>query len=211
MGCYYISLVLPNQKGDGMTFASLDEADHAFAQGVIKLHARIKVRIQDGRFIRNGDEEKRLPSQIIETSYGRIMLNMMLPEGMDFYNYPLKSGDLATVISDCYQALGRRATIELLDDMNQLGFRESTRSGLSFATDDLVTPEDKEKIIAEADKEVIKLRKHYERGVITEKERYNKVLETWTHAREAVTAVMMQAMKEDDRGGMGYVLSLIHI
>jgi DNA-directed RNA polymerase subunit beta' len=205
MGCYYISLVLPNQKGDGMTFASLDEADHAFAQGVIKLHARIKVRIQEGRFIRNGDEEKRLPSQIIETSYGRIMLNMMLPQGMDFYNYPLKSGDLATVISDCYQALGRRATIELLDDMNQLGFRESTRSGLSFATDDLVTPDDKEKIIAEADKEVIKLRKLYERGVITEKERYNKVLETWTHAREAVTGVMMQAMKEDDRGGMGYV------
>ncbi len=205
MGCYYISLVLPNQKGDGMIFSSLDEADHAFAQGVINLHARIKVRIQEGRFIRNGDEEKRLPSQIIETSYGRIMLNMMLPEGMDFYNYPLKSGDLATVISDCYQALGRRATIELLDDMNQLGFRESTRSGLSFATDDLVTPDDKEKIIAEAEKEVIKLRKHYERGVITEKERYNKVLETWTHAREAVTGVMMQAMKEDDRGGLGYV------
>ena len=66
---------------------------------------------------------------------------MMLPKGMAFYNMPLRSGDLASVISDCYRVLGRRATIDLLDDMNQLGFRESTRSGLSFATDDLVTPD----------------------------------------------------------------------
>ena len=144
MGCYYVSLVLPNQEGDGMVFSSLDEADTAFSQGVIKLHARIKVRLPEGRFVRVNEEE-RLPSQIIETSYGRIMFNMMLPDGLDFYNYPLKSGDLAVVISDCYQSLGRRETIDLLDDMNQLGFRESTRSGLSFATDDLVTPDSKEK------------------------------------------------------------------
>ncbi len=204
MGCYYVSLVLPNQEGDGMVFSSLDEADTAFAQGVIKLHARIKVRLPEGRFVRVNEEE-RLPSQIIETSYGRIMFNMMLPDGLDFYNYPLKSGDLAVVISDCYQSLGRRETIDLLDDMNQLGFRESTRSGLSFATDDLVTPDSKEKIVAAAEKEVLKFRKHYERGVITEQERYNKVLDTWTHARESITKEMMAAMETDYRGGMGYV------
>jgi DNA-directed RNA polymerase subunit beta' len=204
MGCYYVSLVLPNQEGDGMVFSSLDEADTAFSQGVIKLHARIKVRLPEGRFVRVNEEE-RLPSQIIETSYGRIMFNMMLPDGLDFYNYPLKSGDLAVVISDCYQSLGRRETIDLLDDMNQLGFRESTRSGLSFATDDLVTPDSKEKIVAAAEKEVLKFRKHYERGVITEQERYNKVLDTWTHARESITKEMMAAMETDYRGGMGYV------
>ncbi len=109
------------------------------------------------------------------------------------------------MISDCYQEMGRRATIKLLDDMNQLGFRESTRSGLSFATDDLVTPESKEKIVSAAEKEVLKFRKHYERGVITDQERYNKVLDTWTHARESITAEMMQAMEADDRGGLGYV------
>lgn len=204
MGCYYVSLVLPNQEGDGMVFSSLDEADTAFSQGVIKLHARIKVRLPEGRFVRVNEEE-RLPSQVIETSYGRIMFNMMLPDGLDFYNYPLKSGDLAVVISDCYQSLGRRETIDLLDDMNQLGFRESTRSGLSFATDDLVTPDSKEKIVAAAEKEVLKFRKHYERGVITEQERYNKVLDTWTHARESITKEMMAAMETDYRGGMGYV------
>ena len=89
--------------------------------------------------------------------------------------------------------------------MNQLGFRESTRSGLSFATDDLVTPETKAGIVAEAEKEVIKFRKHYERGVITEQERYHKVLDTWTHAREKITKDMMAAMEADDRGGTGYV------
>jgi len=130
---------------------------------------------------------------------------MILPEGMDFYNMPLKSGDLATVISDCYQTLGRRATIGLLDDMNHIGFTESTRSGLSFATDDLVTPDAKEKYIAEAEKTVLKFKKLYERGVITDQERYNQVLDTWTHTREAITGEMMDAMKSDDRGGHGYV------
>ena len=204
MGCYYITLVLPNQLGDGMIFASLEEADTAFSQGVIKMHSKIKVRLPVTRHFRNSEEDRQ-PSQIIDTSYGRILFNSILPEGMDFYNYGMKSGDLASVISDCYQQLGRRETIDLLDDMNQLGFRESTRSGLSFATDDLVTPESKESIVVEAEKEVIKLLKLYERGVITEKERYNKVLEMWTHAREAITKEMMAVMEADDRGGLGYV------
>ena len=89
--------------------------------------------------------------------------------------------------------------------MNQLGFRESTRSGLSFGTDDLVTPDTKIKILAEAEKKVLKLRKHYERGVITGNERYNQVLDAWTHAREEITNEMMTAMQHDDRGGSGYV------
>ncbi len=204
MGCYYITLMLPNQPGEGMIFSSLDEADNAFGQSVISVHAKIKVRLPVNRYVRLNEEDRR-NDRIIETSYGRVMFNMMLPEGLDYYNYPQKSGDLAVVISDCYQKLGRRATIKLLDDMNQLGFRESTRSGLSFATDDLVTPDSKETIVAEAEKEVLKFRKHYERGVITEQERYNKVLDTWTHAREQITKEMMAAMAADVRGGTGYV------
>ncbi len=204
MGCYYISLMLPGQKGEGMCFASFAEAELAYSQGVITLHAKIQVRLEGGRYERRNDEE-RVPAKIITTSYGRILFNSILPSGMDFYNYPLRSGDLSTVISDCYQISGRRATIKLLDDMNQLGFRESFRSGLSFATDDLVTPDSKEKIVADADKEVLKYRRNYERGVITDQERYNKVLEIWTHAREQITKNMMQAMEHDDRGGTGYV------
>jgi DNA-directed RNA polymerase subunit beta' len=204
MGCNYITVELPNQKGEGMIFSSLEEADLAHAQKAIGMHARIKVRLPANQRVKTEDDTSKLGA-IIDTTAGRIMFNMMLPKGMDFYNSPLKSGDLAMVISDCYQRLGRRDTIDLLDNMNQLGFRESTRSGLSFGTDDLVTPPSKTKILGEAEKKVLKFRKLYERGVITEMERYNQVLDTWTHAREEITAEMMEVMKSDDRGGHGYV------
>jgi DNA-directed RNA polymerase subunit beta' len=204
MGCNYITLVLPNRPGENLKFASFAEADYAFSMKKIDLHAKIKVRLPKTRKVKD-EEDKGKPGALIETTFGRILFNRMLPTGMDYYNMPLKSGDLAAVISDCYQRLGRRATIDLLDDMNQLGFRESTRSGLSFATDDLVTPLSKIKIIAEADKTVMKFRKLYERGVITEMERYNQVLDTWTHAREQISTEMMAAMQADDRGGKGYV------
>src|SRR5438132_229071 len=95
--------------------------------------------------------------------------------------------------------------IHLLDDMMQLGFREATHSGLSFATDDLITPATKVQHIATAEKQVLRFKKLYERGVITEKERYNQVLDTWTHAREAITGEMREAMRTDDRGNSGYV------
>ena len=91
---------------------------------------------------------------MIDTTVGRVLFNIILPDGMPYYNIPMRSSELAKVISDCYQILGRRATIDLLDDMNRLGFRESTRSGLSFATDDLITPPSKSRIIGEAEKEV---------------------------------------------------------
>ena len=129
---------------------------------------------------------------------------MMLPKGMPFYNIALRSSQLARVISDCYQILGRSKTIALLDDMNQLGFREATRSGLSFATDDLITPEAKGRIIAAAEKEVLRKNKLYQRGIITEGERYNQVLDAWTHAREQITTEMMSALETDFRTG-GYV------
>ncbi|MCB1165991.1 MAG: DNA-directed RNA polymerase subunit beta', partial [Leptospiraceae bacterium] len=204
MGCYYITMVLPNRRGQDMVFASLEESDMAFSQGAIDLHAKIKVRLPGDRRVYSDDGRTKYGA-LVETTYGRVMFNMMLPEGMDFYNQPLKSGDLASVISDCYQRLGRRPTIQLLDDMMQLGFRESTRSGLSFATDDLVTPDHKQRIISEAEKKVLKFKKLYDRGVITDQERYNQVLDTWTHAREQITSQMMSAMEADDRGGLGYV------
>ncbi len=204
MGCAYITMIIAERnKGEGMVFSSLEEADYAFAQGKIDLHARIKVRLPENRRLKTEDDTGEYGA-LIDTTYGRVRFNMMLPAGMDFYNKSIMSGDLALVISDCYQRLGRRATIQLLDDMNQLGFQESTRSGLSFATDDLITPAAKVKIIADAEKQVMKFRKHYERGAITDKERYNQVLDVWTHAREAITGEMMTAMENDYRGG-GYV------
>jgi DNA-directed RNA polymerase subunit beta' len=204
MGCAYITLVLPNRKGEGMKFSKPEEVIMAYSYGKIDTHAKIKVRLPSWQKVKSEADDQK-PGALIETSYGRILFNGILPKGMDFYNEPFKSGDLARVISDCYQLLGRGATIELLDRMMQLGFREATHSGLSFASDDLVTPTTKMEHLAEAEKKVMKFKKLFDRGVITNQERYNQVLDTWTHAREEITKEMMEAMKNDDRGGHGYV------
>ena len=204
MGCYYITIEKHGMKGEGMIFSSMEEADLAFQQGVIQLHARIKVRLPKHRRLKT-EEGNAKQGAIIATTYGRILFNMMLPNGMDFYNIPLKGSDLASVISDCYQKLGRKATINLLDDMNQLGFRESTRSGLSFGSDDLITPDSKLKHLADAEKKVMNFYKNYSRGLITQEERHNQVLDLWTHAREKISKDMMAAMEQDEHLGPWYV------
>jgi DNA-directed RNA polymerase subunit beta' len=202
MGSYYITLSLTGQKGEGMTFASFDEVHLAYSLGAVETHSLIKVKLPPGRRVKNQPEIA--PGSLIETTVGRVMFNSMLPKGMPFYNEPMKSSMLAKVISDCYEILGRRATIDLLDEMNKLGFRQATHSGLSFATDDLITPPNKAKIIAGAEKTVMRIHKLYQRGIITEGERYNQVLDAWTHAREQITQEMMQELQNDYRYS-GYV------
>ena len=200
MGCYYLTMNVPEARGDDMAFASPEEVETAYAAGKLHTHAKIKLRLPKDKCLRDDFDAKTGYGKRINTTVGRVIFNRILPKGMPYYNMPLRSSDLARVISDCYEMLGRRYTIDLLDDMNQIGFRQSTLSGLSFATDDLVTPETKGKILAEAEKEVIKTNKHYQRGIITENERYNKVLDAWTHAREQITAEMMTGLESDYRG-----------
>jgi DNA-directed RNA polymerase subunit beta' len=199
MGCYYITMVLPEREGEGegMIFSSPAEVHLAYGLGKVRTHARIKVKLPPTRKLKGEVEGK--PGDLIETTVGRVMFNDTLPVGMPFYNIPMRSSELAKVISDCYAILGRRATIDLLDDMNKMGFRASTRSGLSFATDDLITPPTKGRIIADAEKTVLKFQKLYQRGVITEVERYNQVLDAWTHARERITTEMMTELESDHR------------
>ena len=204
MGCYYLTMSVPEAHGDDMIFSSLEEVEMAYAAGKVHTHAKIKVRLPKHRCMRDDWETKTGFGKIVDTTVGRVIFNMILPKGMPYYNIALKSSQLARVISDCYQILGRSRTITLLDDMNQLGFRFATRSGLSFATDDLITPEAKGRIIAAAEKEVLRKNKLYQRGIITEGERYNQVLDAWTHAREQITAEMMTALEADFRQG-GYV------
>jgi DNA-directed RNA polymerase subunit beta' len=196
MGCYYMTAALPSAKGDGMKFSSFDEVQLAYSMGKVATHASIEVRLADTRFIKN-DPAK--PGSLIKTTVGRVMFNLQLPKGMPFYNQALRSKDLAEVISDCYEILGRRKTIDLLDTMNRIGFRSSTSSGLSFATDDLITPPNKQKIIQAAEKSVLRIHKLYQRGIITEGERYNQVLDAWTHAREQITSEMMVELENDHR------------
>ncbi len=204
MGSYYLTMNVPDSKGDGMIFSSLEEVETAYAAGKVATHARIKVRLPAHRCLREEYENSPKNGARIDTTVGRVIFNRVLPLGMPFYNVALRSSELAKVISDCYQFVGRRATIELLDDMNQVGFRQATLSGLSFGTDDLITPSTKGKIIADAEKTVLKFYKLFQRGVITEVERYNQVLDAWTHAREQITAEMMTGLENDFRKD-GYV------
>ncbi len=204
MGSFYLTTNVPNSLGDGMIFSSLEEVETAYAAGKVGTHGAIQVRLPAERCLREDRGNLSARGKRIDTTVGRVIFNMILPAGMPFYNVSLRSSELARVISDCYEFVGRRATIELLDDMNQLGFRQATLSGLSFGTDDLITPDTKTKIIGEADKTVAKFNKLFQRGVITEVERYNQVLDAWTHAREQITAEMMTELENDHRTD-GYV------
>ena len=220
MGCYYLTATRgeageAGDPGEGMLFSSPAEVFLAYAQKKVGVHARIKVRLPRGKRViseirsdkdKNKSEEiKRNPNLLVSTTVGRVLFNDILKPDMAFYDLPLSGKSLSRIIADCYQQLGRRETIDLLDRMKELGFRESTRSGLSFATDDLKTPANKEQVIKETEKEVDKIQKQYQRGIITEGERYNKIIDLWTHARDEITKQMMFDLEHDVRDGRAYL------
>ena len=168
-----------------MTFSSPDEVFLAFSQKKVGVHAHDQGAPAERTSRLKGEGEKEFtPGMVVKTTVGRVIFNDILHPKMPFYNLALGQKQLQGIIADCYQILGRRETIDLLDRMKEIGFRESTRSGLSFATDDLKTPSNKEQILNETEKEVDKAAKLYQRGIITEQERYNKVIDAWTHARD---------------------------
>jgi DNA-directed RNA polymerase subunit beta' len=205
-----------NLKGENMKFSNPAEVFLAFSLKKLGIHARIKVRLPIEKKVisevpidkeKSSDEEIPRDSKnlLVSTTVGRVIFNDILKPHMPYYDLALSGKRLSRIIADCYQELGRRETIELLDRMKETGFRESTRSGLSFSTDDLKTPLNKENIIRDADKEVDKVQKQYFKGFITELERYNKIIDLWTDARDNITKQMMQELKYDVRGGMPYL------
>ncbi|MFO0202736.1 MAG: DNA-directed RNA polymerase subunit beta', partial [Alphaproteobacteria bacterium] len=205
MGCYYCTMKRSGRPGEGMTFASTNEALMAYSMGKIVRHAIIKLRLPKGKRVKGEGADTYTSGSLISTTVGRIIFNDMLYPGMAFYNHTMKSKDLQHVISDCYLEFGRKRTIELLDSMKRTGFTESTRSGLSFGISDLVVPPTKEKYILEAEGKVLKQQKLYDRGVITQQERYNSVIDIWTHSREQITTAMKAELESDLREKGAYV------
>jgi DNA-directed RNA polymerase subunit beta' len=206
MGCYYLTVLKTGMVGDGMSFSNFQEVHLAYAQGKITTHTRIKVRLPKKKRIKGDGADTYRPGQMVTTSVGRVIFNTdIVPANMSFYNNTMRNKDLANVISDCYLEMGRRETIALLDRMKETGFQYSTRSGLSFGASDLITPGNKEKVLAEADKAVMQKQKLFDRGIITDEERYNQVIDTWTHAREQITQSMMKELESDERDGGRYV------
>ncbi|MBI1322381.1 DNA-directed RNA polymerase subunit beta' [bacterium] len=205
MGSYYLTVHRPGDKGEGMVFASPQEVFLAFSLRKMDVHAKIKVRIDPTKKVKGEGEKTHKSGKLLETTVGRVIFNDILDRRMAYYNVSLSQKQLQSIIADCYQLLGRAATIDLLDRMKDLGFRESTRSGLSFATDDLRTPSTKDKILAEAEKYVSTLYRNYENGMITKVERYNMVVDAWTQARDKITNQMMEELKNDVRNGEVYL------
>ena len=206
MGCYYLTMTVPEAKGDDMMFSLAGRSGDGLRGGQ-GAHARQDQgpAAEEPLPARRDGQRERPTARSIDTTVGRVIFNMVLPKGMPFYNIAAAVG-AAGARDQRLLPVPRppRDDRRCSDDMNQLGFREATRSGLSFATDDLITPEAKARIIAAAEKEVLRKNKLYQRGIITEGERYNQVLDAWTHAREQITTEMMSALENDFRTG-GYV------
>src|ERR1700749_5069634 len=205
MGSYYVTVQRPGEPGEYKVengvetgvYSSPNELFLAFSQRKVGVHAMIKLRLPAHKKLKGEGEKEFTPGMVVTTTTGRVIFNDILHPKMPFYNMALGQKQLQGIIADCYQLLGRRETIDLLDAMKDLGFRECTPSRLSFATTDLQSPAAKEAILAEAEKEVTKTAKLYQKGIITEQERYGKVLDTWTHAREKITTEMMEQLRND--------------
>ncbi len=203
LGNYYITVMRPDEKGEGMCFRDRFEAITAYEMGKISIHAKVKVNVGKGKKVINENGSKN--NGVIETTAGRCIFNDMLNEKMPFYNQAMSQKKLRGVISDCCKMIGSGATIDLLDDVKELGFKYATLAGLSFGVTDLRIPPEKQAIIDKTQKQVDKITKNYNDGILTEGERKNQIIDAWTHARVAVTNAMMRGLKNDARDGKPYL------
>jgi DNA-directed RNA polymerase subunit beta' len=185
LGIYYLTRAKNEVKGEGMTFSSPDEVRSAFDAGAIDLHARIKVRIG---------------SELKDTTVGRIILSEIVPQEIDFdmVNKLMNKKELTNLIDYCYRLCGDKTTILLCDRLKDLGFKYATISGLSFAVVNMLIPENKKRIVSQADKDVLKIQKQYMDGLITDGERYNKVVDIWAQATEKIASEMLKGISTEE-------------
>ena len=214
LGIYYLTVGHkgePGQRDTGkeLAFRDAHEALLAYNRKQIGMHTMIKVRVNRDHVTTNDSKpETPIPAnKVLTTTVGRLIFNDILPVGMPFYNLALSAKGGSRVIADCYKFLGRPATIDLLDNMKELGFKNSTLAGLSFAITDLRIPAKKQAIIDSQQRKADRVEKNLSIGAITERERYNALLEIWSHARNLVTDEMMDELKNDTRDIVGAPLT----
>ena len=205
LGCFYLTTAREGEPGQGKVFSCEEEVFRAYAEGKVGIHAAIKVKMEPGRRVIGKDGETTTDRKPIETTVGRVVFNDILAAECPFWNIELDKGAIKRVISDAYEVIGKERTVNLLDDLKSIGFKSATRAGLSFATSDLVTPKQKGNILDDSDRKVLEVNKQYTKGVITEGERYNQVIDLWTHARERVGEEMMKEWRSEQRDGTPYL------
>ncbi|MBS3735028.1 MAG: DNA-directed RNA polymerase subunit beta', partial [Phycisphaerae bacterium] len=196
------------------TYASANEAITACQLGRVGMHAKIVVRVAAGKEVVTNDDRFVSEDGKVLTTPGRCIFNDILPDEMPLYNCALGQKGAGKVISDCYQHLGKSATIDLLDSIKEIGFRYSMLSGLSFGIRDAKIPEAKPSILGEAQQRVDRIEADYEADALTEGERYNQLVDVWIHAREEVTKNLLLELKQDrreyDPGYINPIWTMLH-
>ena len=194
LGLYYMTKHRPGAKGEGMTFYSPDEVIIAYNEGRADMHSVIKVKAQDV------DENGEYFKHIIETTVGRILFNQVVPPKAGFINELLTKKSLRNIISDIFKISGNAVTVKFLDDIKNLGYKMAYRGGLSFNLSDVVIPDDKKEIVDLGYDEVEEVIANYNMGFITNNERYNQVIDIWTHANAKLTNSVMKTLSSDKQG-----------
>ena len=205
LGLYYTTRERINGKGEGMVFSDVAEVQRALDAGVVELTAKISVRLIEWNKNKDTGEYEPSPT-LVETTVGRALLSEILPKGLPFavLNKALKKKEISRLINASFRKCGLKETVVFADKLLQNGFRLATRAGISIAIDDMLVPPEKQAIISEAEKEVKEIEQQYVSGLVTAGERYNKVVDIWGKAGDAVSKVMMDQLRKEkttDRNG----------
>ena len=193
LGLYYITKLRPGAKGDGYTFYGVEEATIAYNEGKIDLHAPIKVYVDD---VKDGEPIRHM----VDTSMGRLLVNEYVPKEVGYVNEVLGKKSLRDIIGRVIKVCGVAITAQFLDDIKNLGYYMAFKGGLSFNLGDVIIPEEKAKLIAEGYEAVEEIMMNYSGGFITNNERYNQIIDTWTHVNSQLTGILMKHLSEDNQG-----------
>ena len=193
LGLYYITKIRPGAKGEGLTFYGPEEAIIAHNEGRCDLHALVKVMVDDivdGKPVRH----------IVETSVGRVIVNGIVPSAVGFVNKIISKKSLRDIIAEVINKVGFAEACEFLDGIKNLGYRMAYLAGLSFNLDDIIIPKEKEELVQKGNDEVQAITDNYNMGFITDNERYNQVIDAWTHVNNRLGEVLLKQMTEADQG-----------
>ncbi|MFC2407995.1 MAG: DNA-directed RNA polymerase subunit beta', partial [Prevotella histicola] len=193
LGLYYITKIRPGAKGEGLSFYGSEEAIIAYNEKKCDLHAQVKVVVDD---LVDGKIQKRM----VETSVGRVIVNQIIPTEIGFFNGIISKKSLRGLIADVIKAVGMARACEFLDGIKNLGYHMAYVAGLSFNLDDIIVPVEKKDIVGKGQDEVDQVKANYEMGFITDKERYNQVIDAWTHVNNNLKQSVMKHMTEADQG-----------
>lgn len=194
LGLYYITKIRPGAKGEGLTFYGPEEAIIANNEQKCDLHAQVKVVVRDR------DENGSYVQKLVETSVGRVIVNSIIPDEVGYVNKVISKKNLRDIIADVIEKVGFAEACAFLDGIKNLGYRMAYRAGLSFNLDDIIIPPEKDELVEKGNEEVHQITENYNMGFITDKERYNQVIDTWTHVNNSLASVLMKEMAEADQG-----------